>query len=230
MGYALSWAALKNGTLEAICSACNLRPTGETEKFPKSRVVATEIPTGWQLVLYNRREIDDQILAKLSAAGEVVSCFVEDHVMFSSASGWNRGNQVWKVFHDGERGRYHSDIVGAPPAVLADVQKRLTEKQEEAGGEKADVDYIYDIPAELAKALTGFRHDEDVQSITGDPYQVLEATIGGPKSLIARVVTIFKGSSTSSLFVLVVLTIILSSWLVRSFPFRGLQRRGYSGN
>lgn len=209
MGYSLSWAALKNGTLETICAACNLRPTGVQEEIPESKIVAAEISRGWHVVLYNRCEVDDHVLANLSAGGEVVSCFVEDHVMFSSASGWNRGNQAWKVFHDSEKGRYHLEIVGAPPSVLADVKKRLTEKQEEAGGEKADVDYIYDIPAELAKALTGFRHDEDIQGPIEGAYRVLEAAIGGKKSLVARLVTMFKGSSTSSALILLVFAIVL---------------------
>lgn len=210
MGYSLSWAALKHGTLETICAACNLRPTGAREEIPESNVVAAEISNGWHLVLYNRCEVNDHVLAKLSAVGEVVSCFVEDHVMFSSASGWACGKQVWRVLHDCEKGRYHLEIAGAPPAGLANIQKQLTEKQDAAGGEKADVDYIYEIPAELAKALTGFRHDEDIKGPEEGAYRVLEAAIGAKKSLVARLVTMFKGSSTSAVLVIVVFTILLS--------------------
>jgi hypothetical protein len=149
MGYSLSWAALKNGSLETICSACNLRATGQLEEIPESNIVAAETSTGWHLVLYNRSDIDDRILAKLSSEGEAVSCFVEDHVMFSSVSGWNRGKQIWRVLHDCEKGRYHLEITGTAPAALADIRKRLTEAQNADGGEKADVDHICDIPAEL---------------------------------------------------------------------------------
>lgn len=225
MGYALSWAAQRNGTLETICSSCNLRPTGEREEIPESNVVSAEIPSGWQLVLYNRAEIDDQLLAKLSAGGEVVSCFVEDHVMFSSASGWVHRKQVWKVFHDCEKGRYHLEIAGAPPPALADVQKRLIEKQDAAGGDKADVDYIYDIPAELAKTLTGFRHDEDIQGGNGDVFLVLESAdlTEVRRSLVARLTSIFKGSNKSSVIVLLFFLILLSPVLLLaaliSFPF-----------
>lgn len=208
MGYALSWAALKNGTLEKICSAYNLRPTGEREKFPKSKVVAAEIPAGWHLILWNRKEVNDRALANLSAQGEVVSCYVEDHVMFSSASGWAYGKQIWKVFHNCDKGTDHLEVEGDAPAALADIRKRLTEKQEAAGGEKADVDFIYDIPVELAKTLTGFRHDENTQGAGGDAYQVLEAAVGGKKSLVARIATMFKGSSKSSVLARLVMGII----------------------
>ena len=64
MGYSLSWAAVKNGTIETICAACNLRRTGQREEIPESKIVAAEIPTGWHLALYNTHEIDDHMLAK----------------------------------------------------------------------------------------------------------------------------------------------------------------------
>jgi hypothetical protein len=79
MGYSLSWAAVKGGTLQMICDACNLRPTGEREEIAESNIDAAEIPGGRYLVLFNQRETDDRLLARRSAKGEVVSCFVEDH-------------------------------------------------------------------------------------------------------------------------------------------------------
>jgi hypothetical protein len=223
MGYSLSWAARRNGTLETICSSCGLRATGKREETPESNIVSAEIPSGWQVVLYNRSEVDNQVLARLSAEGEVVSCFVEDHVMFSSASGWEHGNQVWRVFHDCEKGRYHLEIAGTPPAALAEIQKRLTEKQDAAGGERADVGYICDIPAELAKALTSFRHDEDIQDADGDVYKVLEST-----STIARLTSIFRGSKKSSVIVLLFFAIVFSPVLLVAaliaVPLIGAQR------
>jgi hypothetical protein len=215
MGYSLSWAALRNGTLETICSSCSLRATGKREEIPESRIVSVEIPSRWQLVLYTRSEVDDQVLAKLSAEGEVVSCFVEDHVMFSSASGWARGKQVWKVFHDCEKGRYHLETAGAAPIVLAGIQKRLVEKQDAVGGEKADVDYIHDIPAELVKAMTGFRHDEEIQGSLGDVYHVLE-----PAGRVARLTSTFRGKNT----VLLVFRILLVPMLPLIWTRRLVQK------
>jgi hypothetical protein len=55
MGYSLSWAAVKDGTLQMICDACNLRPTGEREEVAESRLDAVEIPGGWYLVLSSHR-------------------------------------------------------------------------------------------------------------------------------------------------------------------------------
>jgi hypothetical protein len=157
-----------------ICDLCNLRPTGEGEEVAESSIDAVEIPGGWHLVLFNRGKTDDQLLARLSAKGELVSCFVEDHVMFSSASGWSRGMQGWKILHDCEEGRYHRDVSGNPPPTLTEFRERLRQEQDAAGGEKADVDFIYDVPAEVAKSLTGFRHHQDIAGLAGDVCHILE--------------------------------------------------------
>jgi hypothetical protein len=62
-----------------------------------------------------------------------------------------------------------------------EVRKRLTAEQHAAA-----VDCIFDIPAELAKALTGFRHDQDIPGMTGDLYQILESVdaVGGKQSVL----------------------------------------------
>jgi hypothetical protein len=179
MGYSLSWAALNGGTLQMICDACNLQATGAREGIAESNIDAAEIPSGWCLVLFNQQETDDRLLATLSAEGEVVSCFIEDHVMYSSAAGWNRGRQVWKVSHDCEKGRYHLDGAGAPPSELKKIRDRLRQEQDAAGGQKGDVDFIYDVPAEVAKSLTGFRHDQEIAGMVGNVYHILEPVAEG---------------------------------------------------
>ena len=42
------------------------------------------------------------------------------------------------------------------------------------GGENSDVDYIFDIPVELAQALTGFRYDMAIEGAGKEPFEVLE--------------------------------------------------------
>lgn len=163
MGWSLSWAALKGGNLQTVCSALGLS---------ESELAGATLPTGWYVVVFNRTEIEDKALEKLSQSGEVVCCFVEDHVMVSWASGWRKGIKMWSVVHDCEKGRFHLHIEGEAPSELKGIADRLIAEQQAAGGEKADVDHIYDVPAELAKALTGFRHDEDTPGSTGDVSEI----------------------------------------------------------
>jgi hypothetical protein len=176
MGYSLSWAALKGGNLQTACAALGLRETGKREEIPDSDIVGTQLPTGWCLVLFDHNVIEERFLKQLSQAGEVVYCFVEDHVMYSSASGWNSGREIWQVAHDGgERGVLHLETGGNPPAEFEGIRKELFARQVAADRDKVEVDHVYEIPAELAKQLTGFRHDQDTPGLSGDVFTVLES-------------------------------------------------------
>jgi len=185
MGYSLSWAALKGGNLQTACAALGLRATGKREEIAESKIDGVQLPTGWYVVQFDRTEMEDRELARLSRSGEVVCCFVEDHVMVSWASGWREGNKIWSVVHNCENGLFHLRIEGDAPAALKGIAERLVSEQQAAGGEKADVDNVYDVAAELAKELTGYRHDHDIPGLVGDVFEILEreGTLG---RLLAR--------------------------------------------
>jgi hypothetical protein len=175
MGYSLSWAALKGGNVKSVCAVLGLRPTGKREEVAEAKIDGVQLPSGWYVVLFDHDEVKDSLLEKLSRNGEVVSCFVEDHVMFSSASGWIEGKEIWKVWHDGgELGHTHLETRGKLPPEFEDMRKVLFEKQVAADRDNEPVDYVYDLTAELAKRLVGFRHDEDIPGLSGDVFEVLE--------------------------------------------------------
>jgi len=175
MGFSLSWAALKGGTLDMICDATGLVSTGKFEEIAESDFVAAALPTFWYLFLWNGDEIPDEVLKRLSAYGKVVSCYVEDHVMLTSASGWSGEKRVWGVEHyGGEKGILHLEAEGNLPDEFGRIRDKFFAQQKSAGSAHADVDYVYEIPVELARALTGFRHDQDMPGMGMQPYEVLE--------------------------------------------------------
>jgi hypothetical protein len=59
----------------------------------------------------------------------------------------------------------------APPS-LKNIHANLVVEQD--AEQEADVDRIYEAPAELAKNLTGFRHDQDTPGMKDKPFLVLE--------------------------------------------------------
>ena len=99
--------------------------------------------------------------------------------MFSSAFGFSDGAFRWKVAHDSDEGVYHLDVEGAPPATFDGIAARMRAEQAE-DDEKArqrptsmSVDFIWDIPVELANSLCRYRHDEDAD--WGKPeFRILE--------------------------------------------------------
>jgi hypothetical protein len=202
MGWSLSWAALKGGNLQTVCSARSLRETGKRERIAESKIAGIALPTGWYVVVFNRTEIEDETLEKLSQAGEVVSCFVEDHVMFSSAGAWKNGKRVWHVAHNGEEDRVlHLETSGDLPAEFESIRKKVFAKQEQEAAERDElkVHHVYELPAELAKKLTGFRHDERTFGLNVEVFEILEREGSAPsKSALGKLFGRFGRRNTSA--------------------------------
>jgi hypothetical protein len=135
--------------------ALRLRSTGKRGTFPKFSLSGAGLPTGWYLICHWRHEFTDAELQKLSVGGEVVACFVEEHVMVSRAAGWKDGRELWSVTHDAEKDLSHLDVRGTPPPQFARIRDELTAKQT-----PDTCDNIFDIPVSLAADIAGFRYDE----------------------------------------------------------------------
>jgi hypothetical protein len=176
MGWSLSWAALKGGDADSVCSLLGLRKTGKREDIAKCKVSGTELPSGWYVVVFKRTEIKDRTLEKLSQAGEAVGCFVEEHIMFSSAAYWKNGEQIWRVFHDGGEDRVeHLETSGRLPTEFEAIRAEAFAKQErEKEDDEIKVDHVFEIPVRMAKALTGFQHDDPESGLAENSFEVLE--------------------------------------------------------
>jgi hypothetical protein len=97
--------------------------------------------------------------------------------MCSHAAYWRDGQQIWSVYHNGgDRGTYDLQIQGNPPHHFSEIRDRLNSQQVQAGGEKADVDHIFDVPVELARSITGYRHDQDIPELGKLVHNVLVKT------------------------------------------------------
>ncbi len=185
MGFSLEWLAVKNGKKDSVLASLGLRGTERFEGIPESDLTGASLPAGWYMIVSNRGSLalmEKMMLARASAEAEVVCCFVEEHCMCSSAQGWRDGSEIWSVFHEaGTGGISHLETKGNLPAAFNAIRDRQRAKQEAAGGSNAGVDYIFDIPVELAHALTGYRHDLDIPELRNQPFEVLTSTEATPR-------------------------------------------------
>jgi hypothetical protein len=172
MGYALGWVAIQSGSAEAILERLGFSPTGVREALPNSAAVGAALP-GSYLVVVQRGDhlVGNALLKDLSIGTALTACFVEEHVMYSTSVGWEDGRKIWSVVHDSEKGSGHLAVDGVAPSALAPIRARL----ESAQRADAEADFIFDIPIDLAKALTGFRHDEALPATEQAPFEVLAA-------------------------------------------------------
>ncbi len=185
MGFSQSWLAVKGKPAAAVLEALGLKGTGTREEIAESPIIGAELPGGWYLVVANRsghRLMREPVVERLSAGCEVVTGDVEEHVMVSMAAGWKDGRRIWLVAHDAQRGIEHLKTQGELPTAFGGIRDEMRSQHQAAGGRQADVDYIFDVPVELAKALTGYRHDEDIAGVGDRPFEVLVQASASPSS------------------------------------------------
>lgn len=173
MGYSLSWIAVKGKPPQAVRDEFSFGMTEKREEIPESDLSAVEMPSGWYLIVSNHTEqvVSDAAMRHLSSSGcELVTCFVEEHVMISRATGWKDGQLTWSVTHDAQKGLLHMDVQGDPPAEFAAIRDRQFAEQ---AADDGDVDWLFEIPVETARSVAGYRHDKDIPGLSGDVFEVL---------------------------------------------------------
>jgi hypothetical protein len=162
MGDSTSWVAVRGKSGQLIREQFQLKDSlsAEYEQFAEG----AELAGGWYLII-GRYECFDTFGAdfeeKLSANAEAIFCSVESHVMCSSASGWMNGKKIWSVEHCPELEIEELEEYGNLPEPYASIRDKALKQQEEedASNERA-VDYIYDVPPNLVKELTGFDYNK----------------------------------------------------------------------
>jgi hypothetical protein len=177
MGVAISWVAVRGKDPQDVLNFLGLVASGERQDIPEAPLTSAKLPSGWFLVFANQfgsKIASAAMLRELSAGATVVSCQVEEHIMFSSASSYSNGELTWIIEHDAQQGIYHIATRGKLPEQFEGILDRLRQEQDGTGGENSDTDYIHDAPIVLAQALTSFRHDQDIAGASEGPYEVLE--------------------------------------------------------
>jgi hypothetical protein len=188
MGYSISWLAA-SASASDVRDLLGLCLTGEDLEFPEAPIVGAELNNGWYLVVAARcdhRLIADPSLTLVSKRADVIACSVEEHVMYSRAAFWSGGCRVWSIEHDAQRSINHLDVSGQPPLFFSEICDRLVRQQSAEGGSESDVDFVFDVPLEVAQRIVGFKHDAG-----GGPerFNVLQTT---HDSVLARAMAWWK--------------------------------------
>ena len=176
MGYSLSLLAVQTSNQTEALQQLGYIRTDQSCEYAQEPLSSYALPTIWFLIVArgcDSRFLQPKILGPLSVHFPVVTCSIEEHVMFSSAEYWAGGNQVWRAEHVGENGPIHLKTSGILPTGFEAMAAAHKEAQEADGGEKADVDHYFDIPLNAAKEIIGFKHDEDIPGVDYEGFEVL---------------------------------------------------------
>jgi hypothetical protein len=161
MGFSISWVAFQKLSKLDVLQRCGLREVGVNDVVNRARFSFAEIPTGWVILFANDFDFGGpKHLIELSSGAVIISCQVEEHAMVSGSYCYSNGQEVWSIRHDSERGRYDLSISGILPPEFELIKTRLYALQADNDRAKGRVDYMFDVPVELAAKLTGYRHDQ----------------------------------------------------------------------
>jgi hypothetical protein len=176
MGFSVSWCAVPEEAAQKFFETLGLSPTGVTEEVPEALISAAKLDTGWRVLWYNEYGcpfLRPRDLADLSKEHDVLLCLVEEHVMASSSELWSRGSRKWWISHEGENGPKGLSVEGELPDCFSSIRAEMEQAQSAAGGDEANVDYIFEIPLKVAQSVVGFKHDEDCPHMQGERFVVL---------------------------------------------------------
>jgi hypothetical protein len=161
MGYSISWMALQGKNKDEVLALASLVDTGKPDEANEAPASVSSLPLGWTVLFFNDYDaITPALLAAWLDGCRVVACQVDEHVMASNVVLYEDGRHLWTVSHQSDQGLFDLTVQGSPSESFEDIKKRLFEQQDENEGGAADVDYVFDVPLELAASLCGYRHDE----------------------------------------------------------------------
>jgi len=123
----------------------------------ESGFLGLRFQNGWYVVVSSN---EDLTALPSAPSDEWVACSVEEHVMMSIARGRSRSSEQWSITHDSQQGISHLETTGELPDCFESLRDSLFAEQAQGDQENPEVDYIFDIPLQVAKTLTGYHHDE----------------------------------------------------------------------
>ncbi|MGQ4601531.1 hypothetical protein [Nocardia sp. R6R-6] len=156
MGDILSWVAVRGQSRSSVLDELDLT---DIEGVDQGGVDAVSL-ADWHIVFdpevnppgYLRYP---DVLQRLSRGAEVVACYESSFGPSSVAAGLRDGRQSWVVGHDRDVSADHLEYEGDLPGEFADVLARARARQ----AASREVDFLYEVPLELAWLVTGYRAD-----------------------------------------------------------------------
>jgi hypothetical protein len=180
LGVSISLLFVQGQGTEETLKQLNLVLTEERRASPigqRGIFLLATLPSGFQMIWSNtcdERRFSPAGLVKLSETGEVLVGRIEEHVMFSQAELWQRGNQIWEVKHFGDFGDTHLETIGHLPTKFEEIRKE----------QDARNDY-FEIAVRMMDDQTGYRYDKTYDWEGETAFTVLRDT--APKKTLWKI-------------------------------------------
>jgi len=154
--------AARGVALDRVLDLLEWEPTGREEEHLDTGLWAVHrgdwliiCAAGWE---YMELLTEDHAKA-LSKTAPTLYWWGDDTPMRSGLEEFADGTSRWLVDYRGTHGVSTPTVRGEPPDALEEARAGQQARQD-AEGEDADVDHLYEIPHVLGELLTDFRHDD----------------------------------------------------------------------
>jgi hypothetical protein len=179
MGYRCRWIATRAIERAEVLSQLGMSVSEElNEEVYDPDLYAVDVD-GWFVVFADGWDhmnlVDVEKVRKLSQRGEVLFFYTDDSPMCAELTSYVDGRPAWSIVYSGTNGVGTPALTGSVPANANTLLSQLREAQD-AEGDDADVDHIYELAAMVGDELVGFRHDQTLSS--GEYLPILRLTSG----------------------------------------------------
>ncbi|HVJ16860.1 MAG TPA: hypothetical protein VM686_15575 [Polyangiaceae bacterium] len=172
--------ARRGSSTQELLEATGTTVTGQRDEFPDVGFYLLEIngdaQGSWAILIADGSENfgaltggDAQALSSDGAETLYFSC--SDTTMTTELSCYRAGRRIWGIDYDPDEGCV--EFEGAMPQVAEQIRADLEARQDAADEANDSADHIYELTAEVGRALTGFRHDRTLDCAESTPFQVL---------------------------------------------------------
>jgi hypothetical protein len=160
MGFKISWLAFEALDKATLLDALGFHDTGVLDEANEAPFSAAQLPNGWSIIWSNDFGwIETQSVKLPFPSQRAIACQLHEGLMFSAVHGAKDGVEMWSLSHDAQADLHDLSIFGDLPTTFVEIRDRLFAEQKAEDETRAEVDFIFDIPIELAQSVTGFRHD-----------------------------------------------------------------------
>ena len=156
-----SWLAVRGKSPETVCRELRLRASSlHGDDKLKFQIVGAHSDAGWYLIIASGRDhrlIHESVLKSLSVGCEVLTCTVEEQVIFSAATCWRNGSRVWSVTYEGEDAATDVVVEGDLPFAFSGIRSQFTALANADDVDDALVDPMFEIPVECVRSLIDYK-------------------------------------------------------------------------
>ncbi|GAB6968566.1 hypothetical protein JCM25156A_26040 [Komagataeibacter kakiaceti JCM 25156] len=158
-GYAVGLFMVHGPDPAEILHCLGLKKGGAAIDTPTARQCIAMLPGGWCVVWCNDMADATALRARIDTLGaDVIFTAIDEHAYSSCATAYHNGVEIWSVTHDGAISPHDLSTSGEPPTQLSSIVADMEKEEVESGYPPGAVDFYFDIPVALVRALTGFSY------------------------------------------------------------------------